>query len=266
MTVIDSFVEWANAGLLQSDEAIDYVRGRGVSEDQIARHRIGYAIGDYHPDTKFDLGHDENVCKDKSKDHLWCDTCRFIRWSSEWKENEEGLRTRIVGRRIAGCVVFPLTSYSGSLVGVQMRSIREKQFDSFTLNRRPEGYFFGIGSNLDTIWKTRRASVVEGPFDHLVWERLIGPNVIGLTTNAPGLHHIRFFRRFVDVIDLCLDNDKAGREGVQSFVEKLGSSHVLNDVRFDVKNRKGEKCKDVNEAWTTLGDQKFVRYFSERMR
>jgi len=261
MTVVDRFVEWAHAGLAQSEEAQQYLLGRGVSAEQWARHRIGYIIGDYHPDCRSDPGHNE-YCGDREAQGKWCDSCRMARWSSVWEDREEGPRRQIVGRKLVGSVVMPLTSYSGALVGFQTRSIRGKAFDSFSLAKRPEGYFFGVAPNMDVIWARRRAVAVEGPFDQLVVERLVTRNVVGLTTNTTNSGQTRFFRRFVDEVGLLLDEDPAGRDGAASTRLKLDGGPGVQDVRFDVKSPKGEKCKDPNEAWKALGDDRFARYFT----
>jgi len=261
MTVVDAFVEWAHAGLDESDEAREYLMGRGVSVEQLERHRLGYVIGEYHPDPSIDSGHSA-ICSDRTLVHKWCDSCRFIRWSSLWEEEEGGPKVQHVGKRIVGCIVLPVTSYSGAVVGFQMRSIKEKRFDSFSLTRRPEGYFFGVASNMDAIWSKKKVFVVEGPFDHLVFERLISRNVVGLTTNTPNIAQTRFFHRFVDWAGLFLDMDKAGRDGVKTFEQKMDGGPAAQDFKIDgVKKRTGEKCKDLNEAWSVLGDKRFVRHF-----
>ncbi len=262
MTIIDSFIEWAHCGLEQSDEAKAYLLGRGVSPAQWEKHRLGYVIGGFHPDSSTDPGHSD-VCRDKSSVQKWCDSCRFIRWSSLWEDQEEGPKVQRVGKRILGCVVFPLTSYSGAAVGFQVRSIVGKQFDSFSLSRRPEGYFFGVGPNMDTIWSRKKVFVVEGPFDQLVFERLVSPNVVGLTTNTSNTHQTRFFRRFVDEVVTLLDMDEAGRDGVKSMRLKLSDGPVLTETKYAVRSDNGGKCKDTNEAWKALGDKRFAKYFTD---
>jgi len=264
MTVVDSFVEWAHAGLSQSEEAKNYLLGRGVSSEQWDKHKIGYVLGNYHPDPFSDSGHSA-ICSDRTVIHKWCDTCRFIRWSSLWEEEEDGPRVQHVGKRVIGCVVMPLTSYAGATVGFQLRSIKEKQFDSFSLSRRPEGYFFGVAPNMDIIWSKRKVFTVEGPFDQLAFERLVARNVIGLTTNTPNAIQTRFFHRFVDWVGLVLDTDKGGRDGAKSFSEKMEGGPVVQDFKIEVKKPAGGKCKDANEAWSVLGDRRFAQHFSQMM-
>lgn len=261
MSFIDQFVNWANNELLQNEEAKDYLYGRGVIELQINRHRLGFISSDYHVDSKLDKNHDEEICGNTELVHRWCDSCRFTRWSSEYKR-VGGEKILSVGTRIIGNIVLPMTSYSGNIVGFQVRSIIGKNFDSFTILKRSECHFFGTAANIDSIWKNKEVFVVEGPFDCLTFERLVVPNVVALMTSAPGTGQVKFFRRFVDTINLCLDNDKAGRDGVKSFFGKFGGTHNINDIRFgNIKKLDGKICKDVNEVWSFLGDEKTKRLF-----
>ena len=267
MTVVDSFVEWAHSGLLQSEEAQGYLLGRGVSSEQWTKHKLGYVIGDYHPNSSLDPAHSE-VCKDRNSVHKWCDSCRLARWSSVWETEEDcpvdGPKIQRVGKRIMGFLVLPLTSYSGAVVGFQIRSITTKAFDSFSLMRRPEGHFFGVGPNMDMIWSKKEVFAVEGPFDQLIFERLISKNVVGLTTNTPNASQARFFHRFVNRVGLFLDMDKAGRDGARTFETKMDGGPAVYDFRIDgIKNRAGGKCKDLNEAWSALGDRRFTQHFTE---
>lgn len=159
--------------------------------------------------------------------------------------------------------MMPLTSYSGVCVGFQVRSIEGKQFDSFSLLRRPEGHFFGVAQCMDYIWSSKRVFVVEGPFDHLVFERLVSHNVVSITTNTPNSAQTRFFRRFVDWVGMFMDIDKAGRDGVKTFSKRMSDGGpFVQDFRIDIKGPNG-KCKDLNDAWKAVGDNKFKDHISE---
>ena len=260
---VDQFLDWAHDQLLASDEAQAYFRGRGVSEDQWAKHRLGFIGGDFDVDPRTDPGHDENVCHDYDKKHIWCDSCRYRGWSSAWEEQEDGGRKiQRVGRRIAGSIVFPLTSYSGQAVGFQIRSLVRKEYDTFAIRRRPEGYFFGIGPNMSQIWASREVCLVEGPADQLIVERLVRSDVLALTTAGAGAAQLRFLRRFVKRIYLCLDLDKAGRNGTRTFIEQNGDHFDIVSVKY---NLSGRTFKDTNDLWRLVGDTAFSRHMKSRL-
>jgi len=258
---VEQFLDWAHAGLLESEEAQAYLSGRGVSKDQWARHRLGYVAGDFDVDPQSHPGHSDD-CSDKEKRAFWCDACRYRQWSSDWEEIEGVGRDRVVGRKILGCVVFPLTSYSGSVVGFQVRSIAEKSYDTFVLQRRPEGYFFGSQMNFREIWASKEVVLVEGPGDHLIMERLATPNVLALTTSGLSKSQMQFVRRFARRVIMCLDMDEAGRRGVKSFLERNGSGFDVVDVRYP---RIGPKDKDPGDYWKRVGDEAFTRYFNKAL-
>lgn len=260
---VQEFVDWAHLQLQDSEEAQAYLRGRGVSKEQWARHKLGFVGGEFDVDPASYPGHGED-CKNWEKKHLWCDACHYRSWSSVWEAPAEGERkVQHVGRRIKGGVVFPLTSYSGQTVGFQIRSLERKEYDTFALKRRPEGYFFGIGPNMESIWSSREIVLVEGPPDQLVIERLVRPDVVALTTAGAGTLQVRFLRRFVKRIYLCLDLDKAGRTGIASFIQQHGSGFDIVDVKYP---RLHEKDKDPGDLWKRVGDQSFRRYFKDMER
>lgn len=257
---LDRFIEWAQQALLSSEEAQEYLLSRGVSRDQWSRHNIGFTGGCFVPDPKEDARHNEK-CGDRDLKRLWCDTCRYLWWSTKWiREDENDLNSRKVplyGGRIENSIVLPLTSYAGHNVGIQTRSIIEKQYDTYALSRRPEGYFFGSGVCIHTIWSRRSVVLVEGPFDHLIFERLVVPNVLSLTTNSPGSSQINLIRRFANVVFCCLDNDKAGRDGFQSISDYLSDLTVIKIPYPSL--RPGDK--DIGDFWRRVGDDKFRDYF-----
>jgi len=255
---VERFLEWAHQGLLQDEEAQAYLLGRGISKDQWTRHSLGYVGGDFEVDSTKDPGHSD-VCSDREKKHKWCDSCRYRNWSSTWEEMVEGgPRLQLVGRRISGSIVFPLTTYSGTRIGWQIRSLKYKEYDTFALSKRPEGYFFGCTSNVEAIWATREAFIVEGPGDHQLIERLVAPNVLGLTTSGLSKFQLRFLKRFVKRLWLCLDMDEAGRKGTRSIIQQHGDFFDIVDLRYP---RVQEKDKDPGDYWRRVGDEAFARYF-----
>jgi DNA primase len=259
MSFVDKFVDWAYEGLLQSPEAQEYLLGRGISKDQWKRHKLGYVIGDFEVDPDLDSKH-SFICSESNKE-TECDSCKYNRWSSSW-ELQEGIRHKVIGSRIKNCVVFPLTTYSGTIIGFQVRSLVEKSYDTFAVKRRPEGYFFGIAANIESIWSKKEVWLVEGPADMLIMERLVIPNVLALTTNAVNPNQFRFLERFVHTINMCLDLDKAGREGVHRFMEKTGGRFKINDIKYPKAN---ETSKDPGDLWKNWGDTKFKNYFNRKV-
>ena len=261
MGLLERLTEWAQAGLQESEEARAYLQGRGSSAEQWVRHRLGFAHGEFDPEPSEDPFHGES-CFNKERRDLRCDTCRFRMWASEWVDNDDGGKTQVLCGKIRGSVVLPLTSYSGTLIGVQTRSITEKVFDNFVLSRRPEGYAFGLGTAVHHMWGTRSAAIVEGPFDQMLIERLVCPWVIAITTSALGRDQMNFLKRFVKRVYWCGDLDKAGRDGLASLIQYHGTDFDIVDVKYP---RLQDKDKDPGDFWRRAGDRKFSDHFRKAM-
>lgn len=259
---VDELLDWAHQALLSSEAAQAYLLGRGISRDQWARHRLGYISDPYDVDPRRDPGHN-GECGEHNKKHLWCDSCRYRAWSSTWVEPEDGGRkVQNVGARITGTVVFPLTTYAGNAVGLQTRSVVEKAYDTFAVSRRPEGYFFGVGPNMGSIWADKSVGLCEGAADQQVIERLVMPNVVALTTAGPSAAQMRFLRRFVRRVYLFNDLDQPGRKAVKDFIDKHGTEFDVVNVKYP---KVREKDKDPGDLWKAVGDDQFARLMKRAM-
>lgn len=230
---LNHFIYWAKENLLNSGEAKSYLSGRGVSEEISLRFDVGFINADYEPSPSLDKYHSD-ACESENK----CDTCRFLKWSSN--------------SRVKDRIVLPLSTYSGSFVGFQTRSIYEKTYDTFLVTKRPEAYFFGLSPNIQKIWVRDHVILVEGPFDCLVLQRFTDHPVLAITTNSTNEMQSRFLRRYVNNLYLFLDRDTAGRDGGTSIMRKTPElSHAKLEIPLKYQ------CKDVNDMWKKLGDKNF---------
>lgn len=264
MSFVHSFLEWASYGLTENEDAQKYLLGRGVSREQWERHRLGYIPGAFETDPFRDPNHNPDICRDRSRDYQWCDSCRFTRWSSTWEVEEDGFKTRKTGHRIVGHIVLPLSDYSGNYVGFQVRSLADKSYDTFAVRHRPFGYFFGLAPNLDIIWAKKEVWLTEGVFDHLILERLAVPNVLALTSSSVGRAQSKFLMRFTDVVYWCSDLDSAGRKGLKSLRTFYGEKFEIRDVKYPkIKKPKGGWTKDPGDIWQVVGDKRFQAIFKQ---
>ena len=249
---INQFISWSHGQLFDSDQAQEFLLRRGSSENQWRHHSIGYIGEIFHPLPESDSGHTE-LCEDEEKKLNWCETCRFNHWSSGW---DDKTGARLIGSRILNSVVYPLTSYSGSCIGFQIRSLGEKKYDTFVQKKRPEASFFGTAFHISKIWSRNVVFLVEGPSDLLTLERFTDYPVLALTTNSTNENQTRFLSRFVDRVVLFLDLDKAGREGCENIKNKLPDK-IINVVDYKYPNI---ALKDVNDLWCHLKDEKFSKH------
>ncbi len=260
MDFVNRFIEYCSSSLFSSEEAQSYLLSRGSSEIQWKRHSIGYVSSPFEVDPKEDEFH-SNDCFGDDFSKI-CDSCRYIRWSSSYEEDEDSSqKKRTIGGKIVGSITFPLTTYSGKIIGFQVRSIKEKNYDTFTLKRRPEPYFFGTSYSIHKMWDKKYVTLVEGPFDHQIFERLVDDNVLAILTNVVSQSQLVCLKRFVNKVNLCLDLDSAGLNGRKRFVDDVGSVFSINNVKFP---KVKEKDKDIGDFWKSVGDVRFSKHFSKQ--
>lgn len=251
---LNDFVSWASSSIFKSEKAVSYIQGRGCNLDQVEKFSIGFVSSKYEVYPELDENHGDN-CLDKTKKHLRCNTCRFKAWSSSY---EDGLY--IPGGRIKNCLVLPLTSYTGSIVGIQLRAMDEKRHDEFVITKRPEAFAFGLGPNINSIWSSRSVLILEGSFDLFPIDRLVTSSCISICTNTINQKIGKFLLRYVDEVNLCLDLDLAGRQGVKSFVQNYGHDLIVKNIKCP---KIKEKDKDPGDFWSSVGDQKFSEFFKK---
>ena len=235
MTFLDRMVHHFHLKLLESSEGRDYLMGRGSSDDQWSRHQIGFVDEQWIPESDLDPGHSEE-CEETPS----CDSCKFIKWAggeSSWKLNDR--------------VIYPITTYSGAVCGIQTRSIKEKLYDTFTLSKRAEAHFFMTAGSMSSLYKNRYVVLTEGPSDALVAERMLNLPTLSVLTNSLNVNQARFIDRFVDTIYLMFDNDQAGRDGTLKTVRSFSPAKTVVDIRV-----KTTDMKDPADIWRALGDLK----------
>jgi 5S rRNA maturation endonuclease (ribonuclease M5) len=253
--IIHNFIDWAHHQLLEHDEPQEYLLRRGSSFDQWKNHSLGYVNSIFDPSPDTDPRHNSE-CGSIDNKNLWCETCKFNYWSTGWDESSG---KNVAGLRLLNSIVYPLTTYSGSFIGFQTRSLAEKRYDTFVRTRRPEAFFFGTAFHINKIWTRRTVFLVEGPSDLLTLERFTDFPVLSLITNSTNENQTRFMSRFCDRIVLFLDLDKAGRDGSLHIKNKLSSKDViLIDYKYP-----NISAKDVNDMWMNLKDERFAKHISK---
>ncbi len=238
---LDSIISHMSYSLFESENAKSYLLSRGSNENQWRRHHLGFLRDRPRVDVELDKQHGDSCESGRGL----CDSCRFNKFVESL--NPEN-----------AYVVYPYFSYSNKCYGFQVRSIIQKEYSTFLIQRRPEAFFFGIHNSLNNIWNSRTVVLTEGPSDCLVVDKFSKYPVLALTTNTINHSQSLFLSRFVDRIILFLDNDKAGIEG------KSKIRDLLPTVRCsDVKYPRSTQVKDPADLWKVLGDTKFHSYLQK---
>jgi len=244
MSFISDFVLWSKSQLSESIEGREYLQGRGASLEQINRHDLGFVDAEWSPEISSDPAHSDG-CEETPV----CDSCKFIAWS-----------TGKSGFKLIDRVVYPITTYSGRIIGVQTRSVKEKLYDTFVVSRRSEGYFFMASSAFPTMYHSRVVALAEGPSDALIVERMLGIPTLSVLTNSLNANQAKSIIRFADCIVCVLDEDQAGRDGVRRILRDFGREKQVIDVRY-----RDRGAKDPADLWLKQGDLKCKKILQDQI-
>lgn len=251
MSFLQDFISWSRSNLESDAEAFDYITNRGINESVISRMSLGSVTSDFFVDVSSDPHHDPKRCKDRL---LRCDSCRFEAWSHIYTPGES------FSPKLIGSVVMPLTTYSGSIYGIQVRHTKEKVFDTFVLKRRPESYFFGIGPNIESIFNQKAVFVTEAPFDCMTLQSCGFSNCISICTNSVSSEQAKTIIRFSQKVYTCFDSDLAGRSGAKDFFnrysDRLDISNVIIPDTYKIRvDGTSRQIKDFNDLQKHFGNE-----------
>ena len=183
----------------QAGEAIDYLKGRGLSGQTVANFGIGYA-----PDGYDNLRSALGGTEEKKQ-------CLIT--AGLLKKNESGK----VYDRFRRRVMFPIVDYRGRVVAFGGRIIGDGE--PKYLNS-PETAVFSKGAELyglhrarskGALQKSRRCLVVEGYMDVVSLAEHGIPNAVATLGTATTDRHLARLFRVVDEVVFCFDGDRAGR-------------------------------------------------------
>lgn len=189
---LETVIADASAHLLTSRPALDYLAQRHTTLDAAVANKLGWLPADYVvPSCTREFAHYQ----------------------------EHKLRERLI---------FPLYDLLGRPVGLQTRSPTEKSYEQFTTS--PGALrLFGLPLAIDAIWETEVVILVEGPFDCLAIQALLGrgaPVVASLTADIPRAAR-EFCWRFATTVIALLDTDAGGAAGVGKLIKSLPAGMVV---------------------------------------
>jgi DNA primase len=199
---VNKLIVEAHIGLTENNSvsataARQFLAGRGVSQDDIVIHNIGFAGPSF-------------VVSECAPD--------FVPWSDQF---------------LRDCIVFPIYSMLEEEIGMQIRLIDTqkhtrpyKQYYAYHRDIHP--YFFGLPQALPHVYESGYLVIVEGIFDYFA-VRKITPNVVAVLTSGVPVACRRFFKRFTKRVVALLDMDQPGREGAEHLARYAESEgyHVV---------------------------------------
>lgn len=217
---LDSFIDSCSASLPRYEEAMTYLKMRGITLDDINKYQIGY--------TK--LG-SINKPKVESEDYqyLYDKTYGF-----------KYLREKII---------FPLRNLLGHVNGLVSRELNNdgRRYVIYLLKEaKRTGGFFGLYEALPHILATRKVFVHEGAIDALSFAKVF-PNTISTLTSFINEAQFEVLDMIADKIILVFDDDKAGNYGVQKMIDTYGTKKIETISLGDNDANDYLKIKSIEE-------------------
>lgn len=177
--------------------ALEYVRGRGFTDEMIKKYRIGYA-----PKNKFIA-------------HKFADTKKeYLIGSGLCRSGDYGLYDFFRDK-----LMFPIFNARGNIVAFSGRSLdgSEPKYintaDTEIFHKKQT--VFGFNFARDAIYKNNRSIVVEGQIDAIKMQVNGFPETVAPLGTALTEDHIALLCKSNRNITFCFDGDKAGYKAAQ---------------------------------------------------
>ncbi|MFH1746972.1 MAG: DNA primase [Planctomycetota bacterium] len=185
--------------------ALDYALGRGLTEESMERHGLGYADNNW--DTLLQAGHRAGLQPD------------ILQQAGLITTNEEG-RTY---DRFRNRLIFPINDGLGRIVAFGGRALGD---DPAKYLNSPETSLFsksrilyGLDLARGEIEKQGLATIVEGYTDAVMLHQYGFRNVVATLGTALTDAHVKLIRPLAEKLTLCFDGDQAGMRAADRAVE-----------------------------------------------
>ena len=222
MTWFEDFAKFAHSNL--TEEIVESLNVRGVSDEQVEQFNIGYVNKKLPPDCPLDFT--KQFHGGDKLSHMYC---------------------------------FPLSNTIGQIKGFQFRPVNRaiRGYQDY-VNQHGEPILFGLGQAMPHVWETGTITVVEGVFDLFPLQRHLGSTVACLSAHIPE-SMIRTMGRLCKKIILGFDNDPTGRRSSIEFQREYKNKYEIVDLGAKYPKTpmpNGKVVKDPGDLWEVWGDAK----------
>ena len=197
--------------LNQNQEALNYLKERGLNQKTIDYFELGYSPGNtLLKDYLYSQGYDYDLIKKAGL----LDYQNFDRFHSR--------------------IIFPLRDEKGKLVGFSGR-IFPTYLEGAKYINTPETlvfkksqFLYGLYYSKDYILLEKKVILVEGQFDFLLsWQNNL-KNIVAVSGSSLTEDHLRKLKKYTNTIVLAFDNDEAG------FKASLRANLLAQQFEFNV--------------------------------
>ncbi len=214
----DCFRAWLKQGDT-GEEARNYLKGRGLSEDSIAKFKLGFVPPGW-----------DNLLKRLGQSP---DKVELLQKAGLVRRSDAGSLFDM----FRGRLMFPIHDIRGRVIGFGARAFGDDQ--PKYLNS-PETPVFHKARELYGLHEARRATrrldeliLVEGYTDVLTLHQAGITNSVATLGTAANLQHFETLFRYVDELACCFDGDNAGRSAARAaMLQAIPSLKASKRLRF----------------------------------
>ncbi|MGN6592353.1 MAG: DNA primase, partial [Terriglobales bacterium] len=215
---------WFEEQLRSAEGALarEYLSGRGLSPEGIAKFRIGYAPDNFH------------ALRARLEPLADTETLRLSGLFS-WKEQEDGSPGPLYAR-FRKRVMFPIANEGGRVIAFTARTLESGDKTGPKYLNSTETPLYSKGQVLFNLDKARQAIrndggavLVEGQMDCISVFLAGLPNVIATSGTAFTEHQVRLLRRYASKVIVNFDPDTAGANAAEKSIA------LLTEEGFDVQ-------------------------------
>ncbi|MBU0708570.1 DNA primase [Patescibacteria group bacterium] len=212
------------------ENALKYLRRRGVSDEAIEKFNLGYAPRSWQATSKFLLKrgfrlselNEAGIVIDRGPGKGWYD-------------------------RFRGRIMFPLRDHLGRVLGFSGRALLETQTPKYlnspvTLLFKKNKFLFGLCEGKEIIRAKGEVILVEGNLDIITAHQHQYGNVVATLGTGLTDEQVSLLKRFAQKFFICFDADEAGRKAT------LRALEVAQFQGIDLKVVRLEGGQDLDQV------------------
>ncbi len=237
--VLEEATKFFESNLIDSTEALNYIKGRGLTDESIKKFRIGYAPNDWRllRSHLLSLGFSDEVLVSAGLTK---------RIEGDVKEPYDVFRGRII---------FPLADASGKVIAFSGRAIEADAQPKYlnspdTILFTKSEVLYGLDKAKEEIRKKNYAILVEGQMDLVLSHQAGVENAVASSGTAFTKAHLERLKRLSPRIILAFDADNAGEKAAEkSTILGLGLGMEVKIARLPEGKDPADLVRDNPESW-----------------
>lgn len=189
-------------------QAIQYLKGRGLSGKIAKQYNLGYALDDWHALLKKFPGCETELVK----------TGMLI--TKDNQKTYDRYRHRLI---------FPIQNRTGRVIGFGGRALSAEQKPKYlnspeTVLFQKSKELYGLHQVISSGSAKKRIIVVEGYMDVLALVQFSVTNVVATLGTATTAYHMQLLSKYTREVVFCFDGDNAGRQAAWRALESTFSN------------------------------------------